>query len=281
MKKQCISEIVIMVVMVIIGMLLGSTIVSYVQEKEISIEPTTQSQSIICLEKPLAIKHFTCEGATVASGGRLLETTTNEVTTFPQKENIDKPIFTPTTKEEIVIETTTEEETTTDEFTTEEAGTIEDETNLEETTIVPEETTTEEETTVAKPVINADSYRCSLDDIYCVSPVREYTSEQKELIAKMLYCEAGGESWDCQVATCSAIINFIEHYGGNFAVLDNRNKFDPAPYYRYKTPTKMNWQVVDYVLSGHLIANIKYFRINHYHYFGTPMFAVDNVYFSK
>lgn len=277
MKKQYIIESAEKIIVVlIIGVLLAGIIALCVQEKEISIEPITQSQSIMYLEKPLVIKHFACEGATVASGGRLLETTTNEVTTLPQKENIDKPIFTPTTKEEIV-----EEEIITEELTTEEIGITEDETCSEEITVELEEATTEEETTVAKPVINADSYRCSLDDIYCVSPVREYTSEQKELIAKMLYCEAGGTSWDCQVATCSAIINFIEHYGGDFVVLDNSNKFDPAPYYRYKTPTKMNYQVLDYVLSGHLIANIKYFRINHYHNFGTPMFAVDNVYFSK
>ena len=279
MKKQYINISVIFAIVFAIGMLLSNTIDT--QNNKISIEFTTQAEPMMYLKQPQAIKNFLYESATVTSGDKLLEFTTNEETTFFQEENIDEPIFVPTTKEEVVTETTTkkeiiEEEIATEELTTEEISITEDETCSEETTTELEETTT-----VAKLIINADSYRCSLDDIYYTSPVREYTSEQKELIAKMLYCEAGGESWDCQVATCSAIINFIEHYGGNFAVLDNSNKFDPASYYRYKTPTKMNWQVVDYVLSGHLITNIKYFRINHYHYFGTPMFSVDNVYFSK
>lgn len=279
MKKQYINISVIFAIVFAIGMLSSNTIDT--QNNKISIEFTTQAEPIMYLKQPQAIKNFLCEGATATSGDKLLEFTTNEETTFFQEEDIDEPIFVPTTKEEVVTETTTkkeviEEEIATEELTTEEISITEDETYSEETTTELEETTT-----VAKPIINADSYRCSLDDIYYTSPVREYTSEQRELIAKMLYCEAGGEGWDCQLATCSAIINFIEHYGGNFAVLDNSNKFDPAPYYRYKTPTKMNWQVVDYVLSGHLIANIKYFRINHYHYFGTPMFAIDNVYFSK
>ena len=130
--------------------------------------------------------------------------------------------------------------------------------------------------------IGADHYACSRNDIYFTYPQRAYTEEQKELIVKMLYSEAGSTSWDCQVATCSAIINFIEHYRGDFSVLDNANKFDPAPYYRYERPTEEQYSVLNFVLSGHLIANIKYFRTEHYHYdFGTPMFAIDNVYFSK
>lgn len=280
MKKQRINVVAIIAVVFIIGILLGNIIVANIQDNKISIEFTTQAEPMMYLKQPPAIKNFLCEGATVTSGDKLLEFTTNEETTFFQEENIDEPIFVPTTKEEIVIETTTkeevvEDETTTEELTTEEISITEDETCSEETT------TEYEETTVVKPIINADSYRCFLDDVYCVSPVREYTSEQKELIAKMLYCEAGGEGWDCQVATCSAIINFIEHYGGNFSVLDNGNKFSPASYYRYKTPTKMNWQVLDYVLSGHLIANIKYFQLYSYHNFGTPMFMIDGVYFSR
>ena len=97
----------------------------------------------------------------------------------------------------------------------------------------------------------------------------------------MLYCEAGGQGWDCQVATCSAIINHIEYNNGDFSVLDKSNHFSPASYYRYKTPTETNWQVVDYVLSGHLIADVKFFQMGSYHSFGTPMFAIEGEYYSK
>lgn len=132
-----------------------------------------------------------------------------------------------------------------------------------------------------KYIIKAQSYAIAANKIYFTNPIREYTEEEKILIAKMLYCEAGGEGWDCQVATCSAIINHVEYNKGDFGVLDKSNHFSPARYYRYKTPTKMNWEVLEYVLSGHLIADVKYFQLYGYHSFGTPMFKVDGMYYCK
>lgn len=258
MKKQCINVVAIVGVVFLVGILLGNIITSRVQDNKFSMELTTQSQSIMSLEKPIAIQHFTEEGATTPSDGKLLEAD-NAIVAHPEMHNSGGPVNVPTTKEE---------------STSEEVGISEDE-------VVSEETAIDEETTSLKPIINADSYRCSVDEIYYTHPVREYTEEQKELIAKMLFCEANTTSWDCQVATCSAIINFIEHYGGDFSVLDNYYKFEPAPYYRYKTPSKMNWQVLNYVLDGHLIADVKYFQLYGYHNFGTPMFLIDGVYFSK
>lgn len=144
---------------------------------------------------------------------------------------------------------------------------------------VTKETTTKPST--SQYIIKASHYAVAAKDIYFTYPIREYTEEQKTLIAKMLYCEARGEGWDCQVATCSAIINHIEANGGNFGVLDKKNHFSPASYYRYKTPTQMNWKVLNYVLSGHLIANVKYFQLYRYHSFGSPMFSINGTYFSK
>lgn len=274
MKKQYINISAIIGIIYIIGILLGNIIISYVQEKNFSIEPTTQTEPMVYLEKPQAVKNFLYRGETSSSGGRFLDINLDEETTHTNEEN---NIVTnkPSTKAESTTENTTKH--TVETTTKKENEVVEDKTKVETDT----SSTDNEEITNAKPIINADSYICSLDDIYYTSPIRTYTEEQKELLAKMLFCEAGGEGWDCQVATCSAIINFIENYGGSFSVLDNVNKFEPAPYYRYKTPTEMNYQVLDYVLSGHLIANIKYFRIDYYHNFGTPMFEVDNVYFSK
>lgn len=177
------------------------------------------------------------------------------------------------------------------EFETNENPTETDDENAVEE-VEPEETETEitedeknneeaEDATEPEVVIDADHYSCDLSDIYYTSPVREYTEWQKELIAKMLYCESGSTSWDCQVATCSAIINLIEHYGGDFSILDKPNVFTPATFYRGVTPMQTQYDVLDYVLSDHLIANIKYFRTSYYHSFGTPMFAIDNVHFSK
>jgi hypothetical protein len=214
-------------VVLIIGVLLGSIIVSRIQEKKVSFEPMTQQEKpVVYSKKPEAIKDFIYENKT-----NVISTEKNEITTNKTDADIEE--------------------------------------------------NTAEEVTEIECVINAHHYSCSLDDIYYTSPVREYTSKQKKLLAKMLYCEARGESWDGQVAACSAIINHIEDNGGDFSVLDKKNHFSPASYYRDETPNQMQYDVLDYVLSGHLIADIKYFRKHHYHNFGTPMFAVGVHYFSK
>ena len=275
MKKQCINVVAIIGVVFIIGVLLGNIIISHAQDNKISIEPTTQTEPMMYLERPLPIQHFLYNNATLTGEGKFVSIVLNEETTYTKKEN--HVVVKPSIKVESTTESTTIEETTIEETNTTEN---ESETN-EDSTTDSEETTTIEETTAPQYIVKAQHYAVPAEEIYYTSPIREYTEEQKTLIAKMLYCEAGGEGWDCQVTTCSAIINFIEHYGGNFSVLDNGNKFSPASYYRYKTPTKMNWEVLDYVLSGHLIANVKYFQLYDYHSFGTPMLKINGVYFSR
>ena len=274
MKKQCINVVPIIGLMFLIGVLLTSVIISRAQHNKISIEQTTQAKSIIHLEKPMAIKHFTEEGATISNGGKFVEPIEHTTVAYPEKHNSGGSIVTPTT-------TIKEESTTVKEIEKEETNTIKADDSSKESPTEPEEDSTQEDVPVAETIINIDSYVCSLDEIYYVWPIREYTSEEKELIAKMLYCESRGDSWDGQVATCSAIINHIEYYGGSFSILNNSVSFEPAPYYMYETPNQMQYDVLDYVLSGHLIADIKYFRTDYYHDFGTPMFVAGEHYFSK
>ena len=247
MKKQYINISIILGAVFIIGILLGNIILFQIQENKVSIDFETQTESMMYLNKSLPIKHFLCSGATTTNDGEFINIILNEETTHANKEN------------NIIVETTTKTEYITEN----------------------EEVVTEEEITKKESIIKADHYACPIDEIYFTTPVREYTAEQRELLAKMLYCEARGSSWDGQVATCSAIINHIEYNRGDFGVLDKSNHFDPAPYYRSKTPNQMQYDVVDYVLSGHLIANVKYFRMSYYHSFGTPMFAIDGEYYSR
>lgn len=124
------------------------------------------------------------------------------------------------------------------------------------------------------------TYNIYNSDIYFIDTDTEYTEEEKQLLAQCLYCEAGSTSWEAQVATFSAILNHIDDYDGLW-VLDSVNHFAVAPYYRYCSPLQVQYDVVDYVLSGHRIADIKYFRTSHYHNFGSPMFSIENIYFSK
>lgn len=124
------------------------------------------------------------------------------------------------------------------------------------------------------------TYNVYNSNIYFIDTDTEYTEEEKQLLAQCLYCEAGSTSWEAQVATFSAILNHIDDYDGLW-VLDSVNHFAVASYYRYCSPLQVQYDVVDYVLSGHRIADIKYFRTSYYHNFGSPMFSIENIYFSK
>lgn len=109
----------------------------------------------------------------------------------------------------------------------------------------------------------------------------KYTNE-RDILAKLLYCESGSTSWECQVYTCSAILNLSDYTGRSVANMASDKKlFSVAPWVWSSTPTQTQYDVVDYVLSGGRVGGVKYFRTNHYHNFGIPVTNIDNVYFSK
>ena len=106
--------------------------------------------------------------------------------------------------------------------------------------------------------------------------------EEEEILAKLLWCEARNQSWEGQVYTCSAILNYCER--NNTSIWDaahNRNSFEPAPYVDDAKPTAMQYEVIYYVLNGGRIPDICWFRTGHYHNFGTPVAKVGDHYFSK
>ena len=106
--------------------------------------------------------------------------------------------------------------------------------------------------------------------------------EEEEILAKLLWCEARNQSWEGQVYTCSAILNYCER--NNTSIWDaahNRNSFEPAPFVDDAKPTAMQYEVIYYVLNGGRIPDICWFRTGHYHNFGTPVAKVGDHYFSK
>ena len=106
--------------------------------------------------------------------------------------------------------------------------------------------------------------------------------EEEEILAKLLWCEARNQSWEGQVYTCSAILNYCER--NNTSIWDaahNRNAFEPAPFVDDAKPTAMQYEVIYYVLNGGRIPDICWFRTGHYHNFGTPVAKVGDHYFSK
>ena len=103
----------------------------------------------------------------------------------------------------------------------------------------------------------------------------------REFLAKLLYCEARGSNWEGQVFTCSAILNYCdEHERSLWAVGHDADAFSVAPWVDGAKPKEMQYEVVDYVLSGGRIEDICYFRTKRYHSFGVPVCEVDGHYFS-
>jgi hypothetical protein len=104
----------------------------------------------------------------------------------------------------------------------------------------------------------------------------------REFLAKMLYREGGAMNWVGQVYTCSAILNFCDVNGRSlWDAGHDPNAFSVAYTVDSAVPTEMNYEVVDYVLSGGRIDEICYFRSGgRYHSFGVPVCEVDGHYFS-
>ena len=106
--------------------------------------------------------------------------------------------------------------------------------------------------------------------------------KEEDILAKLLYCEAGNQSWEGQVYTCSAILNFCDR--NNVSIWDaahNQNYFEPAPFVDDAEPTSVQYEVIYYVLNGGRIPEICWFRTDYYHDFGTPVCKVGDHYFSK
>lgn len=141
-----------------------------------------------------------------------------------------------------------------------------------ETETVSEPTKEEEKTTyTAKPLVHEN-----------VEVEAKTEIDDREFLAKLLYCEAGGEGWECQVYTCSAILNLSDYTGRSIWEMGHDyNTFSVAYIVDDAKPTQTQYDVIDYVLNGGRIAEICYFRTGHYHNFGTPVCQVGVHYFSK
>ena len=105
----------------------------------------------------------------------------------------------------------------------------------------------------------------------------EHNSYNINLLAKLLCCEAGANtSWQMQVWTLSAILNNldIEKISLDVAAHD-ATRYSVATWLDDAKPTSLNYRAIEYVLNGHRIADICYFRTRYYHPFGVPYCDVE------
>jgi hypothetical protein len=96
------------------------------------------------------------------------------------------------------------------------------------------------------------------------------TSEEREMLARLLYREGNTESTECQRAIVSVIINrWLSGLWGSTLqeVVYAQNQFTPASMIPCTTPNEANYEVVDYVLkNGVTIPEyVMYFRLD-YHF---------------
>lgn len=101
-----------------------------------------------------------------------------------------------------------------------------------------------------------------------------------DLLARTIYQEAGICGEHCQWLVGSTVLNLADERGGIEAVVFDYNTFNVAYSLYNSTPSDLSYSVASRLLSGDRDYNVKAFRTNYYHSFGTPYTSVDNVYFS-
>lgn len=107
------------------------------------------------------------------------------------------------------------------------------------------------------------------------------SSDEVDLLARVIYCEAGNCSEYCQWLVGSTAMNLADSNGGLRVVAFDYNTFNVAGILYTRDPSELSYSVAQRILSGDRDYNVKAFRMSYYHSFGTPYAVVDNVYFSS
>ena len=102
-------------------------------------------------------------------------------------------------------------------------------------------------------------------------PINAYniTSEEREMLARLVYLEANTESLECQMAIVSVVINRWQdgRWGNTLEnVIYSPYQFTPSNLIYQTTPTELNYTAVDLVLQNGctLSPYVMFFRTNHH-----------------
>lgn len=123
----------------------------------------------------------------------------------------------------------------------------------------------------------------------------ELTDEEKRLFATLLYHEARGESYECQLAVGSTVLNRMEAFDMTlreviFQKYNGFYQFSPAPLLERKDengdyvwePYDEQWQAVDELCKNGptLPYYVLYFRADYYFDWAEPYCSIGDTYFS-
>ncbi|MBR3117702.1 MAG: cell wall hydrolase [Oceanobacillus sp.] len=119
-------------------------------------------------------------------------------------------------------------------------------------------------------------------------PARRYGYKYSEweirLMAKLVYLEAGSQSYRCQKAIASVIINRSKKYNKSiYNTIYEPGVFGPAYKVSRTTPSNSCLRAVREVVRNGctLPRSVVIFRNRHYHTFGRRYCCIDGVYFSS
>lgn len=124
-------------------------------------------------------------------------------------------------------------------------------------------TTTQTPTTTKKPINELGAIPTT------VAPM-EYTEEEYQLLARIIYCEAGGESMDGKIAVGTVVLNRVKSssFPNNIHdVIFQKGQFTPVQSGRVNkvTPTKECYEAARRVLEGERSdSRILFFRLSKY-----------------
>lgn len=112
----------------------------------------------------------------------------------------------------------------------------------------------------------------------------KYSEYEIRLMAKLVYLEAGAQSYRCQKAIASVIINRSKKYHKSiYNTIYEPGVFGPAYKVSRTTPSNSCLRAVHEVVRNGttLPSNVVIFRNRHYHTFGRRYCCIDGVYFSR
>lgn len=112
-------------------------------------------------------------------------------------------------------------------------------------------------------------------------------AEEKDLLARLIKLEAGDQSWECQCAVGSVVLNRLkQEYGGKktlHGIVYARGQFSTAYRIKRTKATQTQKNVVEYLLVNGvtLPEDVIYFHYKRYGKWGTPYCHIGTEYFSK
>lgn len=142
-------------------------------------------------------------------------------------------------------------------------------------TTVAKETTIATEPTEVTTIVNFVS-----SPEVVISTNDEYSDYELDLLARTIYQESGICGEYCQWLVGSTVLNLADERGGIENVVFDYNTFNVAYILYDCTPSDLSYAVAERLMSGDRDYNVKAFRSDYYHDFGTPYTCVDNMYFS-